>query len=207
MDSLSKLLGSLTKVKLVKLFVFNPDGIFDILLIEERIRESASKIRTEMLTLEKMRLVKRKVFLKTIERGTKRGKRDVKRKRVLGWTLNKDFEFLLPLEQFLIKVNHLSPKDITRKLGKGGVLKLIVVSGIFIQDPESRVDLLVVGDHLKKGLIDKAIKGIEAEIGKEIRYAVFETTDFQYRIGMYDKLVRDILDFPHEKVLNKLGVV
>ncbi len=86
-------------------------------------------------------------------------------------------------------------------------MKLVIISGIFIQNPESRIDLLVVGDHLKKGVIDSAIKTIESEIGSEIRYAVFETADFMYRYGLYDKLVRDILDFPHEKISNKLGVM
>jgi hypothetical protein len=43
-------------------------------------------------------------------------------------------------------------------------------------------------------------------MGKEIRYSAFETGEFQYRLGMYDKLIRDVLDYPHETVLDKLGV-
>ena len=27
------------------------------------------------------------------------------------------------------------------------------------------------------------------------------------RLGIYDKLLRDLLEYPHEKVLNKLGIV
>jgi len=85
-------------------------------------------------------------------------------------------------------------------------MKLVIVSGIFTQSNDSRVDLLVVGDNLKKSVLDNTIKTIEAEIGKEIRFAVFETPDFRYRLGLYDKLIRDILDFPHEKIVNRLGV-
>ena len=54
--------------------------------------------------------------------------------------------------------------------------------------------------------MERVIRSIEAEIGKELRYASFETPDFRYRLGMYDKLVRDILDFPHKKVVDKIGV-
>ncbi|GAG51475.1 unnamed protein product [marine sediment metagenome] len=30
---------------------------------------------------------------------------------------------------------------------------------------------------------------------------MFDTKEFFYRLNMYDKLIRDILDFPHEVVL------
>jgi hypothetical protein len=47
---------------------------------------------------------------------------------------------------------------------------------------------------------------MEAEIGKELVFASFETADFHYRLGMYDKLIRDILDYPHQKLLDKLNI-
>jgi len=64
-----------------------------------------------------------------------------------------------------------------------------------------RVDLILVGDKMKKAKIEEGIRRLEAEIGVELSYAVFETKEFLYRISMYDKLVRDILDFPHEVLL------
>ena len=30
---------------------------------------------------------------------------------------------------------------------------------------------------------------------------LFETKEFIYRLNMYDKLVRDIIDYPHEVIL------
>jgi hypothetical protein len=60
------------------------------------------------------------------------------------------------------------------------------------------VDLLIVGDRMKRGKIEKGIRRLEAEIGAELVYAIFETKEFNYRLNMYDKLVRDILDYPHE---------
>lgn len=44
------------------------------------------------------------------------------------------------------------------------------------------------------------IKGLESEIGKELDYVVFDTKEFMYRMEMYDKLVCDILDYPHIKL-------
>ncbi len=206
METLTKLFGSAAKVKIIKMFLFNSGTAYDVAQISDRTKESSSKVRREVHVLEKMDLIKRRVFYKTVHR--KKGNRTIVGKvKTSGWILNTDFEFLIPLQQFLVNLNHLSPKDIARKLSKAGNMKLVITAGIFIQDSESRVDLLVVGDHIKKGSVENAIRNIEAEMGKEIRYAVFETADFQYRLGLYDKLIRDILDFPHEKIVNKIGVI
>ena len=77
---------------------------------------------------------------------------------------------------------------------------------IFNLKDNSRVDLLIVGDKIRKNVLTTALKELEAEVGKELSYAVFETDDFMYRVNMYDKFIRDILDYPHQKLLNKLGV-
>jgi predicted nucleotidyltransferase len=75
-----------------------------------------------------------------------------------------------------------------------------LISGIFIKNKDSRVDILVVGDRLRKSRVEEEVKKLEAEIGTELIYAVFETKEFNYRLSMYDKLIRDILDFPHEVI-------
>ncbi len=54
--------------------------------------------------------------------------------------------------------------------------------------------------------LENAVKTLEAEIGKELKYVWFDTNEFTYRVSMYDKLIRDVLDFPHEKILNRLNV-
>ena len=82
-------------------------------------------------------------------------------------------------------------------------MSLLLAAGIFINDPKSRLDLLIVGDRLKKGILEKIVKSIEADIGKELSYAVFDNADYVYRLSMYDKLVRDVLDFPHEVIIDK----
>ena len=106
----------------------------------------------------------------------------------------------------MINAKPLQPKEIVKKISQLGAIKLLVISGVFIQDYESRVDLLVVGDNIKKTHLENLMKTLEAEIGKELKYAYFNTADFTYRMSMYDKLIRDILDYPHEKIVNKLGL-
>ncbi len=87
-----------------------------------------------------------------------------------------------------------------------GKIRLLVLAGVFIKNPESRLDILVPGDRIKKSSFDRVLRSLEAQIGKELLFSVFDTDDFKYRLAMRDKLVMDVLDFPHEKIVNKLGI-
>ena len=111
------------------------------------------------------------------------------------------------MQNLLIYTVLVKNDSVVRRLRDTCKLKLVVVSGVFIKDWDSRVDLLVVGDKIKAKPLENVIKTLEAEIGKELRYSAFETEDFQYRYGMYDKLIRDVLDYPHTTIYNKLGLV
>ncbi len=189
METLSKLFGSETKVKIMRLFLFNAETVFDAADIAERAKADISKVRREITNIEKTGLIKRRV--------SKSGQK--------GFVLNSQFHYLTQLQNFLINAEPLDPKEIVSKISKLGVVKLILTAGVFIQEPESRVDILIVADHIKKAALENTIKTLESEIGKELRYAHFTTEDFKYRISMCDKLTRDILDYPHKKILNKLG--
>ena len=105
------------------------------------------------------------------------------------------------MEDLLINTESLDNEAILRHFKSAGKTKLLLVSGVFIKNKDSRVDLLIVGDKMKRGRIEETIRKLEAEIGAELTYAVFETKEFIYRVNMYDKLVRDILDFPHQILL------
>lgn len=132
--------------------------------------------------------------------------RQAKKKRVSGWTLNEKFSYLEQLQNFLMSATPVKHKDIPKRLGGSGAIKLIVVAGMFIQNQDSRLDILIVGNNIKKSQLETAIKAIESELGKELCYAVFDTQEFKYRLGIYDRLIRDVFDYPHEVVLDKIGV-
>lgn len=205
MDILEKLFGSVAKVKIMRLFLFNPSDTFDLAEIVRRCKVPAYAARQEIATLEKIGLAKRRSFFKDHEIGRGKGKRVIRR-RATGWTMNESFEYLESLQNLLIQVSPLRNTEIVKRLSRVGKLKLVIVSGVFINNYDTRIDLLVVGDNMRKGTLENTVKTIESEIGREIRYAYFETPDFQYRYGIYDKLIRDILDYPHEKVLDRLEI-
>lgn len=183
--SVSRIFGNETRVKIMRLFIFNPDSTYNLDTVTKRTLEKRSTVVKELRTLTKAGLLKRK---------TK------------GYTLDKTYPHLAPLEHFLVDASPVVAKEITKKLARAGSIKLLLISGIFLHEDECRVDLLVVGDKIRKTTLSSAISNIESQLGKELRYSYFETADFNYRLRMYDKLIRDILDYPHQKILNKLGI-
>jgi len=185
MKSVSHIFGGEAKVKVMRLFTFNPSLVLTVPEVASRIKERGGTVRKELRILTKAGLIKH---------------------RAKGFMLNSSYVYLPAVENFLIDATPISNKEIIKKISQAGNIKLILISGVFLHDRDSRVDILVVGDHLKQAKLSSAVTSIEAELGRELRYTVFETVDFQYRLGIYDKLVRDILDYRHEKILNKLGI-
>ena len=183
--SVSHIFGGEAKVKVMRLFIFNSDAIFSLGEVAKRVQERSVKTSKELRILAKAGLIKR------------RGK---------GYILNRTYPYLVAIENFLIDATPITEQEIIKKMAPAGVIKLILISGLFLHSPDARIDILVVGDHLKQSKLLSVMSSIEAELGKELRYAVFETVDFQYRLGIYDKLIRDILDSHHKKILNKLGI-
>jgi len=205
MEILEKLFGSEAKVKILKLFLFNPGEAFDASHAAERSKVSRGVARKEIYNLEKIGFLRSKTYSKEIRRQKNRGMASI-RKRTNGWSLDPKFPYTESLEIFLGNVNPFHHKEIIKKISRACKIQLLILSGLFIKEPDSRVDLLVAGDDLKEGMLENVIKTIESEIGREVRYASFETSEFKYRYSMFDKLIRDILDYPHEKVVNKIGL-
>ncbi len=213
MDTLAKIFGSPARVKIMRLFLLNSMDLFENSDIVSKSKVTATVARKELAMLHKIGFINKKSFFKEVPPKTKKGlpvrrtqTGKIKKKRVFGWQLNGNFSLLHPLYSLLINTEPLGEKEITGKLKKCGNIKLVVVSGVFIQNPDSRVDMLIVGDKLKKGVIESTLSVLESEVGKDISYAFFETSEFKYRLSVYDKFVRDILDYPHMKIVDKIGV-
>lgn len=210
MDRLTKLFGSVAYVKIMRLFLFNPDTAFETKDVRTRAQVTLEVARREIAHILYLGLIKRKNFVKETEKKTKKDLIKHKR-RVSGWILDKQFTFIEQLRNILLNSESFQKETVVDRLKNIGRLKLLIVSGIFVNemdrtDSRGRVDILLVGDRFKQRAIHTALRGFESEIGRELQYAVMKTDDFLYRRGIYDKFVRDVLDYPHEILVNKLGI-
>ncbi|MES2088051.1 MAG: hypothetical protein V4467_03605 [Patescibacteria group bacterium] len=204
MEILSKLFGGDARVKILRLFLFNPGQTYSSGDIAMRSKVALPAVRHEVALMKKLDMIKGKRFSHFVP--VKRKKKMVMvRKTEGGWILNSTFPYLSPMRELLINTVLVRYGDIIRRLNSAGRIKLVIISGIFIRDEDSRVDIFVVGDGIRMVALENIIKTIESEIGKELRYAAFETADFKYRVSMHDKLIRDVLDFPHKIILDRLN--
>ena len=105
-------------------------------------------------------------------------------------------------------VFQLLAKDVLLKKfkGLGQKLKLVILTGVFVDGDQSRVDVVVVGDSISRAKLEGVLKSIESVVGKELKYALFSIEEFKYRMGMFDHFLREIFDNPHEKLFDKLNI-
>ena len=206
---LEKLFGSHARVRLLKLFYLNLEHVFSSREIAKRTHTSIAATRKEIRLLSEVGFVEpASAFIEIAREGNKStGAKKQKKMRIAGYTINKSFQLFNELRDLVLTVAPLSKHELVSRLRRVGKVKLVVLSGIFLKRSDSRIDLLIVGDGLKKGQLDRTLHMVEAEIGKELSYAILDTADFKYRLGMNDKFVRDVFDYPHEMLIDKIGVV
>ena len=183
MEILGKVLGNTGRVKIMKLFLLNKSKGFSKKEVTKRSRVSPAIVARELRILASVNFIKKRSATS------------------LEWFFNSAFKYASEFEELLVRSDTLNKQTILDNFKKIGNVKLLIISGVFIKNNDSRVDLLVVGDRLKRAKIESGVRKLEAEIGTELVYAIFDTKEFTYRLNMYDKLARDILDYPHEVLL------
>jgi len=188
-DPLQKLFGSMARLKLLRLFLFNPGRQFTVPEAAERARVPERTARKEINLFASVRLIKR-------ARSRSRGAR---------YLLNSDFGYLAALQSLLLNAPERGA-DIYERVRKAGGIKLVIIAGIFVGEWESALDVLIVGDRVKEKKLRSRIKNLESELAKELRYSLLSIDDFFYRLNMNDKLVRDILDYQHKIVFDRLNI-
>ncbi|MFA6502965.1 MAG: hypothetical protein WCT45_01775 [Candidatus Paceibacterota bacterium] len=189
MEPLAKIFGSPARLKVLRLFMFNQNAGFTLAEVSARTKLSADAVRRELSDLLAAGLLRKKGV-----------------RAAASYHVNPRFEHTDALDTFIRETTNVRPKDILAALRRAGTLKLIVLSGFFTSILEPQVDLLVVGDSLEERALAQAVRSLEAELGREIRYASFTTADFRYRVGVYDRLLRDVFDYPHRVLIDKIGL-
>lgn len=187
--TLDALFNSPVRVRILKLFLYGFDRSFDARHISEKLQINPRILKRELQRLADIGFVR---------------SRNVGRKKL--FTVNHSFSFYEPLRALVIKTLPVSRKMMLERIQKLGKIKLAVISGVFVNADNSRADLMIVGENINQVKLSRFFRNLEAEVGKDLNYAVMTTKEFNYRFGMYDRFVRDLLEFKHEKLINKLRI-
>ncbi len=190
---LENLFNSKIRIKVLKFLFRNYPSSVGTPDLSRRIQEPLEATKKEMRILEKIGLVKKAEINKT------------------HYASNPEFEFFDELKSLILKSSPAEKDKMIKRISGLGRVKLAVATGVFVSkssanSSDSRVDLFIVGDGINRRKLRSFLGSLEAEVGKEIKFGLMEKDEFEYRYSMFDRFVRVLLEEPHEKLINKLGL-
>lgn len=192
------LFGSKTRVKLLHLFLNNPGKSFYVREITRLIDEQINSVRRELSNMLNVGIIKS-------------DNADNK----LYYEVNQRYEHYVPLRS--IFGNDVDAKNVVEtpstldwqgRLDEIGGIRLAVLSGVFVQDSTSTVDLLLVGNPAP-AKVKAFVKTLEKKEGRELNYSVMRYDEFYYRLSIRDKFIMELLSGKHmvirddEQILNR----
>lgn len=177
MTSLKDFMISRVRVKMMKLFFTDPEEMYYVRQITRKINEEINAVRRE---LDKM-------LSYGLLRSEQRGNR-------LYYSLNQRYLYFQELQQMVIKSTGFG-KKIRKLRRKLGTLDLVMFSGRFVRRlpvRQNELDVLVIGEVVLPEL-EALIKEEEEKLGREIRVAVFNKKEFDFRKTRRDPFMMDVL--------------
>ncbi len=214
---LEQLFDSRARVQLLKIFLRNPEDAFTFSEIGERLQLPPRTYRRDLERLLEIELIKSKRVPIVQKRRYAVRKRKGRKKIVTYkfhnirttqevYQLNKKFSFYEELKGLVLKSSPASMEAMLGRLKHLGRVKLALVAGIFLNNERKRVDLFIVGDDINERKLENFLRNLEAEVGKKVDFALMTTKEFDYRYDMYDRFLRDVLDYPHHVLINKMKI-
>ena len=193
---IDSLFGSKTRVKLLHLFLNNPEKSFYVREITRMIDEQINSVRRELANMVSVGIVQQDAI-------------DNK----LYYSVNEDYPYIKPLaaifsdkntEDGMGAASSVSWKD---SLGRMRGLRLAIISGKLVVGSSSAVDLLLVGDDMSAVTIKNLVKKIEKDRKIEINYAVMSYDDFYYRMSVKDRFIMDIVRNKHSVLVDTENIM
>ncbi|MDR1196882.1 MAG: transcriptional regulator [Candidatus Nomurabacteria bacterium] len=183
------LFGSKTRVKLLYLFMNNPERTFYVREITRKIDEQINSVRRELSNMLNIGIIKS----------------DSKDNKIF-YGVNKSYTFYAPLRKIFTSKELSAEKEDesavwAKRFFAVGDVKLVVFAGKLVSGFDSDVDLLVVG-NISKVKLRNLVKTIEEEQNIVISFAVMTYDDFYYRKSVQDKFITDIFDAKHLVVVD-----
>ena len=193
---IDSLFGSKTRVKLLHLFLNNPEKSFYVREITRMIDEQINSVRRELANMVSVGIIQQDAI-------------DNK----LYYSVNEDYPYIKPLAAIFSDKNteggmgaasSVSWKD---SLGRMRGLRLAIISGKLVVGSSSAVDLLLVGDDMSAVTIKNLVKKIEKDRKIEINYAVISYDDFYYRMSVKDRFIMDIVRNKHSVLVDTENIM
>lgn len=207
---MTKIFGSQARVKILRLFLFNPEQRFYIRQIARKLELQVNSARRELENLRDFGLLKvgEKEGLIKKEGESKEKEKEKLKKRTSQekyYYIDQDFILFGELRSLFAKAQVLYKKDFVESIKKAGNPQLVVLAGLFVNNDKSPVDLLIVG-KMEKNKIKNIIDKLEKDLGKELNYTIMNSSEFKYRRDITDIFLYNILETKNIIVIDKLEI-
>lgn len=197
---LEHLFGSRTRVKLLSLFLRQPDEAIFVREITRRVGTQINAVRRELSNLLKLGLI--------IETTEAEGEATEKKARQPGlkkkfYKVNPEFRLLKELTTLLLRAQALYEGRLDHEIPKLGDVRYLAFLGVFLGE-RAPVDVFIVGT-VNQSQLKKLIADAENSLGYEINFTVMSLEDFRYRKDMTDKFLYSILEGRKHVVVDRLA--
>lgn len=184
---LENLFDSKARPRILNFFFQNPEKDFGAKEISKKCNLNIRIAKKELEKFYKIKLLLRQ-----------------KQKKQTIYNINSKFPYLLELKTLILSASPVSSKDVEEAFGKIPRIKLLLVSGIFMQENKSSTDVLIAGDNIPRSKVLNAIKKIESSTGREIQWTLMSQEEFNYRYQISDRFIKNIFGHRHKKIIDKL---
>jgi len=184
------LFGSKTRVKLLHLFLNNPERSFYVREITRKIDEQINSVRRELANMLTIGIIK------TTENSSNNR---------LYYEVNQAYMHYKPLRQIFADsklataASTSGVNDWGKRLKPLGDIRVMLFSGSLVQGSTGEVDVLIAGS-VNKSQVKKFMKQLEEEEGHTLNYTVMSYEDFYYRLSIKDRFVVTIIAGKHSVV-------
>lgn len=219
---IEQLFGSKTRVKLLKLFFSNPNRSFYVREITRKVEEQINSVRRELGNLLSLGLITsdstdhklyyevnqeyehydalRSMFSEAVHVETS-SKEDKKESSKKGSKTKKESVEEKKHDAQIVEDNSIELPE-AQHWNKAGNITGIAYSGAYTRDESAGVDILVIGDALISK-VESVVAELEKEKHRELRYALIEEEEWQYRRQVRDKFWLQFMSAKKQIVLDK----
>lgn len=191
--TINALFGSKTRVKLMHLFLNNPDKAFYVREITRLIDEQINSVRRELANM---------MSVGVITSETEDNK--------LYYRADKKYEFFDAFRAIFAPVEPTGRAVRSVSTSEGGWreevrtlkgLRVALAGGILVEGSASAVDLLLVGNPspLK---VKETVAAVESSEGRAINYTVMTYDEFYYRLSVRDRFIMELFAGKFETIVD-----
>lgn len=184
---LERLFGSRTRAKLLALFTGGLKRPYFVRELSRLTSERVNSIRREVENLRRIGL---------LSSHARQGKK--------YYVVNPRFPLLEELTKLAAKSGKSAEDRLFEGIRKVGTVRIVLLTGFFIQAKRAPTDLLIVGE-VREPALRQFVLGIEEELGREINFTVMSLTEYEYRRNMNDAFLKEVENSHPVELINTLA--